>query len=305
MSVRLAMTLLVRDERDIIEHNIRYHAAQGVDYFLVTDNGSVDGTREILASLSSEFDLDVIDEPSHTIDQDLWVTRMADQLSARATEDWVIHNDADEFWMPSKGDLKDSLSADITPENGRTEATTVLVCPRHNVLACQDDIDRADYQFFYNRMKVVNPLGVHEAMPDPDERMRFSNALRALPGKIMCQVQGTNFISQGNHNVSHQAGARRDSRRIDICHFPVRGYEQFQVKVRNYGESLEANKRFDREVSWHLRRWFSLYERGELYDEYLEFVLDEDALTELLSKKIIENDDRLWLFFSESGTSVN
>ena len=46
--MRLVMTLKVRDEADIIEHNLRFHRALGVDFFVVTDNGSTDGTSEIL-----------------------------------------------------------------------------------------------------------------------------------------------------------------------------------------------------------------------------------------------------------------
>ena len=49
--VKLAMTLIVRNEADIIEDNLRYHRAQGVDFFIVLDNGSTDGTLEILESL--------------------------------------------------------------------------------------------------------------------------------------------------------------------------------------------------------------------------------------------------------------
>ena len=78
--IRLAMTILARDEADIIEDNIRFHASAGVDKFVVTDNASLDGTREILEKLSKEFDVKIFDEPSHTIDQDRWVSRMADWL---------------------------------------------------------------------------------------------------------------------------------------------------------------------------------------------------------------------------------
>jgi len=46
--MHLAMSILVRDEANIIEANIRHHAASGVSSFIVTDNGSVDGTRELL-----------------------------------------------------------------------------------------------------------------------------------------------------------------------------------------------------------------------------------------------------------------
>jgi len=80
----VAMSILVRDEVDIIESNIRFHADAGVEHFIVTDNASIDGTRDVLASLKNEFSIEIIDEPSHTIDQDLWVTRMARQLQMQS-----------------------------------------------------------------------------------------------------------------------------------------------------------------------------------------------------------------------------
>ena len=46
--MRLAMTLLVRDGADILEDNLRYHRALGVDLFVVGDNGSTDGSLEML-----------------------------------------------------------------------------------------------------------------------------------------------------------------------------------------------------------------------------------------------------------------
>jgi len=45
----LVMTLKVRDEEDVIEDNLRFHRALGVDFFVVMENGSVDRTPEILA----------------------------------------------------------------------------------------------------------------------------------------------------------------------------------------------------------------------------------------------------------------
>lgn len=50
--VKLVMTLLVRDEEDIIADNIRFHADQGVDAFIVMDNLSTDRTPDILHELS-------------------------------------------------------------------------------------------------------------------------------------------------------------------------------------------------------------------------------------------------------------
>jgi hypothetical protein len=38
--MKLVMTLLVRDEQDILADNLDFHLAQGVDEVIVTDNGS-------------------------------------------------------------------------------------------------------------------------------------------------------------------------------------------------------------------------------------------------------------------------
>ena len=46
--MKLVLTLLVRDEADIVESCIRYHLERGVDLVLATDHRSVDGTTDIL-----------------------------------------------------------------------------------------------------------------------------------------------------------------------------------------------------------------------------------------------------------------
>ena len=49
---RIVMTLLCRDEEDIIGYNIAYHLAQGVDFVIATDNASRDRTPLVLSSRS-------------------------------------------------------------------------------------------------------------------------------------------------------------------------------------------------------------------------------------------------------------
>lgn len=45
------MTFLVKDEKDIIERNIRFHQTMGVDGFIVISHNSTNRTNDILEYL--------------------------------------------------------------------------------------------------------------------------------------------------------------------------------------------------------------------------------------------------------------
>ncbi len=105
--MKIAMNMLVRNEADIIERNIRYHSSLGVDSFLVMDHLSTDRTPQILESLSKEFDLTVVHQDNPAYLQAQWMTGMG-VAAAMAGADWIINNDADEFWW-CESDLKEYL----------------------------------------------------------------------------------------------------------------------------------------------------------------------------------------------------
>ena len=57
--MKIGLTLLVRDEHDIIKQWLDFHIPKA-DFIVVTDNGSVDGTRDILEQDSDA--IQIIDE---------------------------------------------------------------------------------------------------------------------------------------------------------------------------------------------------------------------------------------------------
>lgn len=287
--MRIALSIVVRDEVDIIEANIRHHAAGGVSRFVVTDNASVDGTRETLESLTGEFDLTIIDEPSLTIDQDLWVTRMARLLQDEGSADWVINNDADEFWLTGVGSYSEVIEQSLTDAHVASDEIGLLVCSRFNRLADLEQVSRPDYSFKVHRYEVQNNWS---PLHDPKQTSSARQALyddgrhlmiRTLPGKVITRLDGLQSVDMGNHGAVH-SGQKITCDAIRVAHYPIRDYRQFEKKVRNYGSALANNKRFGERTSRHLRYWYQRYLDNELVDEYRSLVLvrhEMEALIEL------------------------
>lgn len=289
---RVAMSILVRDEVDIIEQNIRYHASVGVTHFCITDNASVDGTREALAALQAEFSIEIIDEPSHTIDQDLWVTRMAKHIIDSELADWIIHNDADEFWVPENGQ---SLPVAIAGSLQRSELSEhdigVLCCKRINMLPNKSDTQADNYTFYKNVHAVVKDVPLREG----EEQWNHENAntvARLVMDKVMTRAEGTSEIEYGNHGATHALQSVNCSN-VTIYHYPVRTYQQFERKVVNYGKSLEQNTRFSEGSSLHLRYWYRRYNEGKLMQDYNAICFSEAELAALVEDGYAEIDTRL------------
>src|SRR6266516_4810433 len=126
--MKLVMTLVVRDEADIVDAQLAYHLNAGVDFVLATDHASQDGTTEILKSYEREGYLRLFREQGAMRESD-WRTRMARLAATEYAADWVINTDADEFWMPRRGTLKEALSA-VPEEFGVVWAITRHFLPR-------------------------------------------------------------------------------------------------------------------------------------------------------------------------------
>ena len=79
----LVMTLLARDEIDIVDSWLAFHLNAGVDLVIATDNRSQDGTTEVLEEYARSGHVHLIREPGEGLRQDEWVTRMARLAATR------------------------------------------------------------------------------------------------------------------------------------------------------------------------------------------------------------------------------
>ncbi len=105
--MKLFGVMMVRNEVDILGVNLRHQFAQGVDQFLVVDNGSSDGTLGVLESFAEDGRLHWIRDAG-PYNQSEITTDLAREAGAMGA-DWVVPIDADEFWYAPQGTLKQVL----------------------------------------------------------------------------------------------------------------------------------------------------------------------------------------------------
>ena len=276
---KITMTLLVRNEQDIIADNIRFHHALGVDSFIVMDNLSTDATADIVKALAHEIEIEYLHQPRDDYNQWEWVTEMARKAARDHKADWVINNDADEFWVPGKGDLKSYLSS-LPPETG-----AVLV-ERHNGVVCA-------------------PAGApREGGCDPRtctvfERNSTNTLGRPLPGKVLHRASGTVTVAQGNHAVSDMPG-RTDPAEdgIRILHYPYRSLAHYKEKIRLGGAAYGRNTELPQGVGATWRAHFEGLETGAVNAFWADLSLTPEEVDIGLLAGQLMRDERVSGFFT-------
>jgi len=213
----LVMTLLVRDEEEILEANLDYHFAQGVDFAVVTDHGSVDATPEILADYESRGLIRVLNALGREHHQSRRVTRMARLAAVEHGADWVINNDADEFWWPATGSLAD-VSAAIPERYGQVEVR------RNNFLPRPGSEDEPFHQRLCLRERESRNLLGAQLEPKVAHRGRLDV-----------------LVAPGHHSVAGAALVPAPpSEMLELLHFPMRHLAQFERKVLATGVGLRV-----------------------------------------------------------------
>jgi Glycosyl transferase family 2 len=267
-AVKLVLTVCARNEADVIDAQIAFHLHAGVDFVVATDNLSDDGTTEIFERYERAGFLHLIRESGDDMRQDEWVTRMARLAATEFGADWVINSDADEFWWPRAGSLKDVLAA--VPER----YGVVRGCWRHYLPRPEDGGE------FFERMTVrlTQPAG-------PGDKRTIYH----IHQKIAHRRDPDVAVEFGNHEA---VGLGLDPLRawhpLEVLHFSIRSERQLERKAEG---GVMRNRRYQPVA--HDVRLHEAGREGRIADLFRSFVVDDEALRRGLADGTLETDTRL------------
>ncbi len=262
--VILASTLVVRDEADVVDAQIAYHLAAGVDVVVATDHQSEDGTTEILEEYERRGVLRLLRE-SGPVHEDVWRTQMARLAARELGADWVINTDADEFWLPRRGTLKETLAA-VPEAIGAVHAVSRHFVPRPDGEAPFDE-------------RMLLRFAAAAALNDPMSPYRPH-------GKVAHRGDPAIVVHHGAHRIDGQP-LLTGWQAFDVLHFPYRSLAQYERKTmrRARGDSDSPLGQYVRGL--HAR------ERGRVAEVYAELVVDDEIAARGLAAGSLAEDARL------------
>lgn len=242
----VVMTLMVRDEIDILAPWLEYHLMQGLDRIIVTDNASVDGTYELLRTYADRGLIDLRTHPVHDKKQFAVVTQMARDAFLQYGADWVLNSDADEFWVVRGGETV-ARAVRRLPADGEAfpvPVTNMTGPPLLEGSSLRDHIWRDE-----RSLSELHTVGLHS---QPTHNLIH-------PGSPDVRVaQGNHFTSQPHANELPEGSG------IEVLHFPLRTWAQYKARVIATGEAYSQSPELHPSPRHHTMRDYRWWQAGIL-----------------------------------------
>jgi glycosyltransferase involved in cell wall biosynthesis len=284
--MRVTAHLGVIDEVELIGPAIDHLYKIGVDHVICFDMGSKDGTLDVIERYRGpEFELVRL---ANSTPWDELRQRTVESIK-RSSADWALLLDADEFWLPATGSIKDCVAL---------AEQDIVTVPRFNValtdtgLAMPDDPGPEDYDQILLYARPFPHFRAH-LLVHPETPW-----IRGVPGpKVMARTALIDSVTMGRHDVVSADGQRtRRSKAADvvIAHVPFSSRDRFERRVANISEFFVQNENYLNEAQgWHWRRLYRLARQGRTGEEYEHQIVDRLRLDALVKSGAVSTVSQL------------
>ena len=285
-TMKIAANLTVLDEVELIEDAIRHLRAIGVDVISVTDLGSTDGTLNVLAKFASDPDVRIF---SITAENNPDPANYGMQSYRKTVEvfdpDWVLLVDADEFWIPRSGDIKQTAAL---------QWAQTLSVKRFNVPPVQGrPFLRENLSPSHYGDLLLVARGAAEAWDKVPYRKNMPWIMATIMPKIMTKPAVAADIGRGSHRVTSISGQEPQTATPDdllIAHVPFSTRERFFRKVKNIERSLAGYGHLLVGLeAWHWKHWLKRLHEGRLGEEYERQILTSAELQKAMDFGVIRS----------------
>jgi hypothetical protein len=196
----------------------------------------------------------------------------------------VIFLDADEFWIPATGNIKDCEAF---------AGADVVSVARFNIPVSLDgplwprDLEPSRY----HELQLLA-----EGIPDLHARTRQNPEIPWILGemesKVMASPRVIGGVTSGLHDIVDNGVPLRRAVANDIlvAHLPFSTSSRFERKVKNVGRFF-ATEKVDlfsgpgawqnNNIAWQWRRWAALAQQGRIDEEFARNVFSVEQLDEL------------------------
>lgn len=287
-NMRLIMTYVLKNEENIIEQNIRFHKALGVDGFIVLSHNSTDNTNIILEKLKQEgLIYEIIYKTSPAHEHSVWVNDLVRIAKKKYKADWIINADADEFYYSPMLDLKKDIV------NYERKNINVIHINSYDYFPSQDENFFNSYYFVKQPilMKYANHMNIMQ-----------DNRFQPFIGENHCKkvihtTRGFKRIADGNHDVNMYFKNDIESSSIVMYHYHIKNYIEYEKKAQRW---LEASAYLKGGMGAEIKLIVDKYNNGKLKEEY-NSIYNKQMKEFLISEGVISIDKSIINVFNMFG----